>query len=153
MSYLKDSNSTSKGYYNYLGIWHSSGLIQCYYRHQVVTVVYCSVKFNVDFNVNFNVNLSSIETCAQCHIVRENLGWQAIRGHCRHGQYSMMLCILAISMEPESLCREVEWECSSQVLIDEVIKESRSPQPITHFLHAWDVSLAQHRHWHKGPPI
>ena len=41
--------------------------------------------------------------------------------------------------------------CRSRGLIDEVIRESRSPQHVTHLPHVWDLLLAQHRHWYKAP--
>ena len=43
--------------------------------------------------------------------------------------------------------------CCSRGMIDEVIRESRSPQHVTHLPHVWDLLLAQNRHWYKGPPI
>ena len=42
--------------------------------------------------------------------------------------------------------------CCSRGLIEEVIRESRSPQHVTHLPYVWDLLLAQHRHWYKGRP-
>ena len=36
--------------------------------------------------------------------------------------------------------------CHSRGLINEVVRESRSSQHVTHLPHVWDLLLAQHRH-------
>ena len=47
--------------------------------------------------------------------------------------------------------------CHSLGLIDEVIRVSRSRQHVhiysIYVPHAWDLLLARHRHWYKGPTI
>ena len=52
------------------------------------------------------------------------------------------------SIESATLC-----SCHSHGLINEVIRESRSPQHVTHLSHVWDLLLAQHRNWCKGAQI
>ena len=64
----------------------------------------------------------------------------------------------AASVKKNRCCNGMIWEvqpsktssCHSQGLIDEVIRESRSPH-VTHLPHVWDLLLAQHRYWYKAP--
>ena len=81
---------------------------------------------------------------ARCNRFEENKNLKyAIGVHKRYvaGRHGMVWYDMVWKVQPSKAS-----SCRYRVLIDEVIRESRSPQHVTHLPHVWDLLLAQHRH-------